>query len=285
MQISVLSGKGGTGKTTIAVNLAVLLKDSCYIDCDVEEPNGHIFLNPEYSKSERVEVMVPAIDKEKCSGCGECVRFCYFNALALANKKVLLFPEICHSCGGCIHVCPENAVTEGKKDIGRIDKGWGEGIECVRGVLEIGEPVGVPIIKEIKSGLDETKVNILDCPQGSSCTVVNSIQGCDYALLVTEPTNFGVHDLKIAVQLIEKLGIPGGVVINRSGEGDVIIDEYCSEAGIPVLGRIPFDRGIAEAYSRGSLLAEDARYRKYFDDIAHRLEEVLSRETACHNKR
>lgn len=250
MQISVLSGKGGTGKTTIAVNLAVLLKDSCYIDCDVEEPNGHIFLNPEYSKSERVEVMVPAIDKEKCSGCGECVRFCYFNALALVNKKVLLFPEICHSCGGCIHVCPENAVTEGKKDIGRIDKGWGEGIECVRGVLEIGEPVGVPIIKEIKSGLDETKVNILDCPPGSSCTVVNSIQGCDYALLVTEPTRSGLEDLKRALLVCDHFGINAYVCINKHDLNEKVsgeIEGYCTQKGYGIVGRVPYDAKVLEA--------------------------------------
>ncbi len=285
MLISVLSGKGGTGKTTVAVNLAVLLKNACYVDCDVEEPNGHIFLDPVYSKSERVEVMVPAIVKEKCSGCGKCVRFCYFNALALVKGKVLLFPEVCHGCGGCIHVCPQNAVADDKKDIGRIDTGVGGGLECIRGVLEIGEPVGVPIIKKMKAGLRKDRTNILDCPPGSSCTVVGAIMGSSYAVLVTEPTNFGLHDLEIAVRLVKKLGIPAGVVINRSGEGDERIEEYCNTEGIPVLGRVPFARGIAEVYSEGGLLAEDARYSKYFEEIAHRLEEVLSREAACYYKR
>jgi MinD superfamily P-loop ATPase len=285
MLISVLSGKGGTGKTTIAVNLAVLLKNSRYVDCDVEEPNGHIFLNPEYSDARRVEVMIPEIREDKCTGCGECARFCYYNALAVVKKKVILFPEICHGCGGCLFACPHDAIAESKKDIGRIETGYREKLECVRGVLEIGEPVGVPIIREMKSGLEEDKLTILDCPPGSSCTVVNSIQDSNFALLVTEPTNFGLHDLKIAARLTDKLGIPGGVVINRSGEDDAIIEEYCNSAGIPVLGKIPFERAIAEIYSRGCLLVDDKRYRKYFEDIAQKLEGVLNHETACDNKR
>jgi MinD superfamily P-loop ATPase len=285
MLISVLSGKGGTGKTTIAVNLAVLLGNSSYVDCDVEEPNGHIFLKPHFSQRKRVDTMIPAISEDKCTGCGKCADFCYFNALAVVKKKVILFPEICHGCGGCILACPHHAVTESKKYIGRIETGRRGNVQCVRGVLEIGQPVGVPIIREMKNGINGSSLTILDCPPGSSCAVVNSIQGTDYALLVTEPTNFGLHDLKIAVQLISKLGIPGGVVINRSGEDDVLIEEYCSMEGIPLLGKIPFEREIAEIYSRGDLLVDYPKYRKYFKEIAQKLGGVINDETACDNQR
>lgn len=283
MIISVLSGKGGTGKTTIAVNLAVLLRNSRYVDCDVEEPNGYIFLQPKVSKTKRVEVMIPQIQQERCTGCGECARFCYFNALAVVKQKVLLFSEICHGCGGCILACPHGAITESKKDIGRIETGIGKNIECLRGVLEVGQPVGVPIIREMKASIDDDRLTLLDCPPGSSCTVVNSIKDSDYALLVTEPTNFGLHDLKIAVQLIKSMGIPGGVVINRSGTDDWLIEEYCESEGMPVLGRIPFERKIAEVYSGGSLLVDHPDYRKHFEDIAQKLEGVLYNEAVSDN--
>lgn len=283
MIISVLSGKGGTGKTTIAANLAALINNSTYVDCDVEEPNGFIFLKPEIQQTSNVEVMVPEIDRDRCSGCGKCVQFCYFHALGLVKGSVLVFPEICHGCEGCVLVCPEGAIKKNTRLIGKIEKGYRGDIECIRGVLNIGEPVGIPILKELKKMIGKDGVSVLDCPPGASCSVVNSVEGSDFAVLVTEPTNFGLHDLKIAVELLDRMRIPKGVVINRSGEDDSIIEDFCRKQGIPVLGTIPFDRRIAEAYSRGDLLTERAEFRKMFETLLVNLKGVMAYEAAGNN--
>lgn len=278
MRISVLSGKGGTGKTTVAVNMAFLLGNCRYMDCDVEEPNGFIFLKPRIEKRMQVEVMVPRINQKICSTCGKCAQFCYFNAIAHVNSRVVLFPGLCHGCEGCILVCPQGAIQRDKRVIGEIEVGYKGNIECIRGVLNVGEPMGVPIIRKLKEFAEEGRITILDCPPGSSCSVVNSIEDSDFALLVTEPTVFGLHDLEIAVQLVGKLGIPAGVVINRSGEQDRIIEEYCRDQGIPLLGRIPFDRDIARVYSRGELLADKEEFGGYFKEILANLKGVLPYE-------
>lgn len=275
MIISVLSGKGGTGKTTIATNLAVLMSNSRYVDCDVEEPNGFIFLKPQVKKQIDVEVMIPEINMDKCSGCGKCTQFCYFNALALVKNTPVVFPELCHGCEGCAIICPEQAVDKGNKIVGKVEVGYRDGMECIRGVLNVGEPAGVPILREIYKLIKDDKVSMVDCPPGSSCSVINSITDSDFALLVTEPTVFGLHDLKIAAQLVKQLKIPAGIIINRSGEKDNMIEEYCKDEDIPLLGKIPFDRSAAEVYSRGELLVDSEKFRGYFQDILDNVKGVI----------
>lgn len=273
MRISVLSGKGGTGKTTVATNLAKTLEYT-YIDCDVEEPNGFIFLKPRILDSKEVNVLVPAVSYDRCTLCGECVRACQFNALANTGKEIVIFEKLCHSCGACSLVCPENAVEEVPRIIGKIDTGKHNEITCIRGVLNIGEPMSGPIISEVKS-MGSGDNAILDCSPGSSCNVVKAIKDTDYAILVTEPTEFGLHDLKIAVELVIKMGIPYGVIINRGDEYCHLIEGYCDENNIQLLGNIPFDRRIAKLYSEGRLLVDDERYKKVFTEIAQSIEGVV----------
>ncbi|MTI70877.1 MAG: (4Fe-4S)-binding protein [Firmicutes bacterium] len=258
MNISVLSGKGGTGKTTVATNLAVYLsskgKNVQYLDYDVEEPNGFIFLKPKIQSVKDVKVRVPKIDSDKCIGCGECSKECRFNALAVINKGVVLFEKLCHNCGLCSLVCKENAITEKQRKIGEIDIGNKERLKVYRGKIDIGEPMGIPIIKELKNYLYKDSINIIDSPPGSSCSVVNTIDDSDYSVVVTEPTIFGLHDLEIAVNVIRQMNIPLGVIINKSGSEDNIIEEYLNSENIELLGKIPFSRDIAKAYSKGELI-------------------------------
>ncbi len=283
MIISVLSGKGGTGKTTIATNLAVMTDNSRYVDCDVEEPNGFIFLRPRIDTQVNVRVMIPKIDTGRCTGCGKCARFCYFNALALVKNTPVVFPELCHGCEGCAILCPEQAIERDNKTIGKVEIGYRGQTECIRGVLDVGEPVGVPILREIKKLTGDDRFTVVDCPPGSSCSVINSIEGSDFALLVTEPTVFGLHDLKIALELVRQLNIPAGIVINRSGERDCLIEEYCRNEEVPLLGKIPFDRRAAEIYSRGGLLAEDKEFRSYLQNILENLKGAAGNEADSRN--
>lgn len=274
MHIAVLSGKGGTGKTTVSTNLAAVM--NCrYVDCDVEEPNGFIFLRPYDVHTKDVSVSVPVIDKDKCKGCQKCVDICQFNALVYTRKGLVLFEKLCHACGACMLVCPGGAIAETERSIGKIDIGKTGSIECVRGVLDVGEPMSGPIIRELKKNVDSS-LTLWDCSPGSSCNVVKSMSDCDFALLVTEPTKFGLHDLRIAVELTRKLSIPFAVVINRSDQYSGMIYEYCSKENIKILGEIPFDRSAAVAYSKGELLYDKPPFKDIFLHIAGRLkEEVL----------
>jgi len=254
MKIAVLSGKGGTGKTTVSASLAASLDKSQYIDCDVEEPNGALFLNPEITNVTPVNVLVPQVDSDKCDGCGKCGKACQFNAIAVVKNKVLIFPELCHHCGACMIACPQDAITEIERDIGVVESD-SEGY-FFQGRLNIGEPITIPIISELKKLMRDDIPVILDSPPGASCTVVATIEDCDYCILVTEPTPFGLHDLIIAVQLVRKMGIPFGVVINKAMEEDKSIHQYCEQEKIDVLMEIPFLREIAEGYSKGVLPAQ-----------------------------
>jgi len=251
MIVSIASGKGGTGKTTVAVNLALSLKDVQLLDCDVEEPNVHLFLKPKISKVKPVYITSPKINEELCDHCGKCAEFCEYNALFVSSEKVLVFPELCHSCGGCMIVCHSHAIAEEKRRIGILKMGKSHDIELVFGELDIGEPMPVPVIKEVKKQIKNGKTVIIDSPPGTSCPVIESVYKTDYCLLVAEPTPFGLHDLRIMVEVLGEIKIPFGVVINRAGIGDGKIYDYCKEKSIPILLEIPFQRRIAELYSRG----------------------------------
>ena len=252
MILSVASGKGGTGKTTVAVNMALSLRDVQLLDCDVEEPNVHLLLHPEINEEKSVYVSTPQVNEELCDHCGKCSEFCEFNALFVTPEKVLFFTELCHSCGGCLLVCPKNAINEKNVQIGVIKKGAAEGVELVYGELNVGEPMSVPVIKGVKKQIKRNKTVIIDSPPGASCPVIESVHGSNYCLLVSEPTPFGLHDLKIMVQVLEKLKIPYGVTMNRAGIGDKKIYDFCEEKGVPILFEIPFQRKIAELYSSGT---------------------------------
>lgn len=257
MRISVASGKGGTGKTTIATNLALSIGSNVQLlDCDVEAPNAHFFIHPAFEVTETVCTPVPAVDKEKCTFCGKCSEICQFKAIAVVNKTVLVFEALCHSCGGCMEVCPENAITEKGRELGIIEKGHRNGIEFIHGKLRVGEAMSPPLIRAVRSCEVPDKLTIIDAPPGTSCPVIASMKDTDFVLLVTEPTPFGLHDLKLAVGAVETLNIPCGLVINRCDLGNDEVKEYAHSINLPILMEIPLDRRIAEAYSRGDPLVE-----------------------------
>ena len=243
MIISIASGKGGTGKTTVATNMAVSLgSDVQLLDCDVEEPNSHLFLKPEFSETKTIYAPVPEVDKEKCTLCGKCGEICQFKAIVVIGETVLPFHELCHSCGGCMEVCPENAISEVGRELGVIQKGHRNGIEFIHGRLRVGEAMSPPLIKKVRALTDPNKLTIIDAPPGTSCPVIESMRNTDFVLLVTEPTPFGLHDLKLAAGAVRLLNIPHGLVINRSDMGDDQVQAYAEREGIPVLLEIPFDR-------------------------------------------
>jgi MinD superfamily P-loop ATPase len=263
--LTVASGKGGTGKTTVAVNMALSLEKVQLLDCDVEEPNSNILLQAKVYETEPVNTKFPAISEDICVYCGKCAKFCAYNALFVAPKTVMVFPELCHSCGGCVLVCPKNAITEKERQIGVINKGKKENIEIVYGELNVGEAMAVPLIKAVKNQMKSNKDVVIDAPPGTACSLVASVHKTDYCILVTEPTPFGFHDLKIAVQVIKNIGIPMGVVINRAGLGDRKVYEFCEENNIPVLMEIPFSKRIAELYSQGvPFVAEMPEWKEKF---------------------
>lgn len=266
------SGKGGTGKTTVAVNLALSVEHATLIDCDVEEPNAHTLLHPKDLSSEKVFLPTPVVDESKCTLCGKCGEFCQFNAIFVGKKKVLVYNEICHSCGGCTLVCPEGAIKEVGRHVGMTHKSQIGDIKLVYGELNIGEPIATSIIKAVKEEIGSENTYILDAPPGTSCPVIETVQASDFVVLVTEPTPFGYHDLVMAVESLGELNIPQGVVINRAGIGDDKVNEYCASKGIPVLLEIPFDRQIAELYSAGVPFSSEMpewkqRFRQLFDEI------------------
>jgi MinD superfamily P-loop ATPase len=255
--ISVASGKGGTGKTTVAVNLALSLENVQLLDCDVEEPNAHILLQPKIEETRLVYTRIPVISEELCDYCGKCSKFCAYNALFVAPKTVMVFPELCHSCGGCSLVCPKNAIKEKDRQIGVIKKIKVKGVEAVYGELNVGEPMAVPLIREVKRQIEKDKTVIIDAPPGTACPLIASVHNSDYCILVAEPTPFGLHDLKMTVQVLNDLEISMGVVINRAGIGDKKVYDYCKQENIPLLLEIPFSKQIAKLYSRGTPFVEE----------------------------
>ncbi len=265
MIISVASGKGGTGKTTIATSLARSLGKGQFLDCDVEEPNAHIFLKPQIDQKKPVGIPVPEVDESRCTHCGRCAEACEFNAIVVIKQKVLIFPELCHGCGGCTFICPSKAIRETDRTIGVVERGTAGTIDFVHGILNVGEPMAPPLIREVKHFIDYTGNTIIDASPGTSCPVVGAVKDSDFCVLVTEPTPFGLNDLKLAVGMLKKLSIPYGVVINSAGLGDAEVENYCGSENIPILMTIPWDRRIAEAYSRGvPLILALPEYKKKF---------------------
>lgn len=256
MIISVASGKGGTGKTTIATSLALSLGEVQFLDCDVEEPNAHIFLKPTIHEKRVIGIPVPKVDESRCTFCRKCAEVCEYNSIVVIKKKVLVFPDLCHGCGGCSYVCPEGAITEVEKPIGVIERGSAGKIDFIHGILNVGEPMAPPLIRQVKKQIDGNKTVIIDASPGTSCPVVETVKGSDFCVLVTEPTPFGLNDLTLAVAMLRKLAIPCGVVINCADIGDDEVVKYCEREGIPMLMTIPWDRKIAAAYSTGIPLVE-----------------------------
>jgi len=276
VKIAVASGKGGTGKTSVAVNIALSLGKVQVLDCDVEEPNVHILLRPTVGEILPVEVLVPKIQEEKCDYCGECAKLCQFNALFVAGETIVVFPELCHSCGGCSIVCPRDAIVEEPRQIGRVHKGSTGDIDLVYGEINVGEALAVPVITAVKDHINEKVTVILDSSPGSACPLVETVHGVDFCLLVTEPTPFGLHDLQVAVEVMQLIGIPMGVIVNFAGIGDRGVYDYCEEQGIPIMMEIPFDRRIAELYSKGiPFVTAMPEWKEKFSDLVDQIGEVI----------
>lgn len=278
MKIAVLSGKGGTGKTLVSVNLASVAGGANYLDCDVEEPNGHLFFKPKYIKKEKVSTEIPLVDQDKCIACKKCVEFCQFNALAY-TKKLIVFEDICHSCGGCMLVCPENAISKGDKAIGEVEKGISINVNVFSGMLKPGEPSGTPIIESLLKNVENSKnTSIIDCPPGSACIVMDSIKDADYCVLVAEPTLFGVHNLEMVYELVTLFKKPFGVVLNKTVEGENPSRDFCIEKGIDILADIPFDRELGTLNSNSLIAArEDIEYKRLFEDLLNTITKEVAR--------
>jgi MinD superfamily P-loop ATPase len=252
MTVAIASGKGGTGKTTVAVSLALSRPEPAeLLDCDVEEPNAALFLSPRITASAPVQVMVPEVDAERCDACGACSRACRYHAIVSLRAKALVFPELCHGCGGCVLACPRAAISERLRAVGVVERGVRDHVRFAQGRLNVGEAMAVPVIRALRERQDGAGLTIVDAPPGTSCPVVAAVRGSDVVILVTEPTPFGLNDLALAAAMVRQLGIPCGVVINRSDSGDDSVRAWCAHEGISILLEIPEDRRIAEAYSRG----------------------------------
>jgi MinD superfamily P-loop ATPase len=282
MRIAVLSGKGGTGKTLVSVNLAAVAKKSIYIDCDVEEPNGHLFFKPDITKEQEISIKIPKVDNEICNGCRKCVDFCKYNALAYAKDKVIVFDEVCHSCGGCTILCPEEAISEREKVIGKIKTGSSDENTVYTGVLNTGEASGIPIIKELLAEYksENNKPVFIDCPPGSACIVMESIKDADYCILVAEPTLFGVHNLNMVYELVKLFNKPFGAVLNKCLEGENPAEKFCIEKNIKVLGRIPFDKELGTLNSNAKIaVKESKKYKEQFSSLLDVIKEALYEAT------
>ena len=281
MVISVASGKGGTGKTTVAVNLALSLNNVQLLDCDVEEPNCHIFIKPVFKSKSKVFIPIPVVDQTKCDGCGRCQEVCIYNAVAIVGKKVLIFPELCHGCGSCTYFCPHDAIKEENEEIGVVEVGKKNGIQFIHGKLHIGKMMAPPVIRAVKKHINKKKTVIIDAPPGTSCPVITAIKDTDFVILVTEPTPFGLNDLMLAVEVVRKLKIPFGVIVNRSDLGNEKTDEYCAREHISILMKIPFSKKIAGIYSRGdSIVEEMPEYREKFRELFEKIKQNKDKQGA-----
>jgi len=280
MIISIASGKGGTGKTLVATGLARSLKDRekvQLLDCDVEEPNDHVFLKPAITRIEAVSIPVPKVDEEKCTYCGKCAEVCAYHAIAVFPEHVLVFPELCHGCGACSHLCPEKAITEEGREIGVVEWGYSDGVDFVHGRLNVGEAMAPPIIRKVKEQANLGGAVIIDVSPGTSCPVVEAINDSDFCILVTEPTPFGLNDLVLAVETVRQLNIPCGVVLNRVGVGDEKVEEYCRKENIPILLTIPLDMEIARLYSRGIILVDGMpQWKESFLGLFDKVKEIVN---------
>jgi len=276
--ISIASGKGGTGKTLVATSLALALgKQVQILDCDVEEPNIHILLQPTIVRSKPVCILTPKVDKTKCNYCGECAKVCAYKAIAVVKDIVLIFPELCHGCGACSYLCPAKAISEVGREVGVVETGYAGKIDFVQGRLNIGEAMAPPVIREVKRLINKTKTAIIDASPGTSCPVVEAVRDSDFCLLVTEPTPFGLHDLSLAVDMVKALGIPCGIVLNRAGGTYSKVEEYCLEQNIPLLMKIPLDMEIARLYSKGITLVKGMpEWREKFLELFHNIEQTLA---------
>lgn len=284
MKIAVLSGKGGTGKTFISVNLAYVAENSNYIDCDVEEPNGHLYFKPEIKDIEKIYVKIPVIDNDRCKGCRKCVEFCKFNALAYIKDKVFVFEDICHSCGGCMLLCPENAISEEDKEIGEVQEGTFNDTYIYSGILNPGEESGVGIIKKLLKNTNNKPFTFIDCPPGSSCSVMESIKDVDYCILVAEPTLFGVHNFNMVYNLVKIFNKPFGAVLNKCLDGDNPAEEYCKNNNIKILSRIPFEHDLGKINSNAEIAAEKSeKYHSLFSSLLKSIYEEVNHETAINS--
>lgn len=271
--IAVASGKGGTGKTTIATNLVYSIAKTGvtiqYLDCDVEEPNGHIFLKPDIEKTYSVSISVPDVDTKLCNGCGKCGQLCQYNAIICLKDEPLVFDQLCQSCGGCMLVCPAGAIKEKPREIGFIDLGLANSVKFGQGQLKVGDIHTPSLIKHVKRNAISEGLVIIDVPPGMTCPTVEAIKNTDYVILVTEPTPFGLNDLKLAVEMVRLLDIPFGVVLNRYGAGDNRVEQFCESENIKILLEFPDDRRIAKYYSKGQMIVEKIpQYKRYFLELA-----------------
>lgn len=280
MKIAVLSGKGGTGKTLVSVNLAASADNAVYLDCDVEEPNGFLFFQPKNIIATEIAIKIPSVNQEQCSGCKKCVDFCKFNALAYTNK-VLIFEEMCHSCGGCMLVCPNQAIREKDKIIGKIERGNSEQVTVCTGILNIGEVSGIPIIKELlQEEANNSEITIIDCPPGSACIVMESIKDADYCILVAEPTLFGCHNLKMVHELVNVFDKKYGVILNKCVEGVNPAEVYCNENEIKILGKIMFDPELGLINSQGLIATRiSEKYKGFFRQLLSDIIKEVRHET------
>jgi len=297
MRIAVASGKGGTGKTTVASSLALSLAAGSklvsatpvsipplFLDCDVEAPNAHLFLEPDFEERQEIGILIPQVDEARCTQCGKCAEVCQYHAIAILGKKVLVFPQLCHGCGSCTWNCPEGAISEVLNVMGVLESGsTPSGMEFARGVLNIGEPMAVPVISQLKKWRTPKsgQIVILDTPPGTSCPVVETVRGADFLLLVSEPTPFGLHDLRLMAEVGGTLGIPSGVIINRDGIGDKAVERYCEQNELPILMRIPLDRRIAAGLAQGIPLIEILpEYRNHFSQLYQRIRNLAAKTQA-----
>lgn len=288
MKIAVLSGKGGTGKTLVSVNLAAVAGRAAYYDCDVEEPNGHLFFKPQQLTETPVFIKTPEVNTERCNGCRQCIDFCKFNAIAAIQEKAVVFPDVCHPCGGCVLVCPQHAITATKRPIGKIMRGVSQDVQIISGMLNMGEESGVPIIRtmlqDMKSSMQDTI--LIDCPPGSACVVMESILDADYCVLVAEPTIFGVHNLNMVYELVQIFHKPYGVVLNKCLEGENPAETFCIAHNIPILGRIPFDQELGHLNSNSQIVSRlNGKYKDIFAEILQQIKEATASETAIDSER